>query len=134
MGIRKEQLEPAPTLLMGFPSDKVIPEGSIVLPITVRDPLKQTTIVVRFLIVSYPSIYNAIMGKPSLIAIKAVVLTYYLVMKFSTREGADVVYDDQYESRICYAITVKGKHKETMHITEGAESNKRSKPKLEKGS
>lgn len=133
MSIRNEQLEPTPTLLIGFARDKDILEGSIILLVTIGNPPKQTATIARFLIVSYLSVYNVILGRPSLNVIKAVVSTYNLAMKFPTKEGARVVHGDRYESRMCYAMAVKGKQKEAIHIIEGADSDKTAKPKSEKG-
>ena len=37
---------------------------------------------VEFLIVDKPPVYNVILGRPTLNTLKAVILTYHLVMKF----------------------------------------------------
>lgn len=42
----------------------------------------QITKMVDFLFVDYPSSYNAILGRPTLNRFKAIILTYYLKVKF----------------------------------------------------
>jgi hypothetical protein len=50
---------------------------------------------VDFLVVSQPSIYNAIIGSPSLNKMKAIMSIYHLKMKFPTEEGVGEVRGDQ---------------------------------------
>lgn len=87
MRIGKKHLELAFTPLMGFVDDKVILERSITLSVTANDPLRQSIMIVKFLVVNFLSIYNAILGKRSLNAVKAIISTYHLVMKFPTCKG-----------------------------------------------
>ena len=51
MRIEKEKLDPAPTSLFGFAGDRVFPEGSITLSVIVGDAPKQSTLMVKFLVV-----------------------------------------------------------------------------------
>ena len=62
----------------------MISEGMIKLPLTMGTTPKWTTIQVDFLMVKLPSIYNAILGYPSLWTLKAVVSSYHLMVKFPT--------------------------------------------------
>ncbi|XP_058078628.1 uncharacterized protein LOC131226953 [Magnolia sinica] len=62
---------------------------------------------VDFLIVNVPSVHNVILGRPSLNAMRAVVSTYHLMMKFPTEGGIGYIQGDQCEARRCYAIAVK---------------------------
>ena len=41
MGIAKEKLDPAPTPLLGFAGESVLPEGSVTLPVTEGDAPNQ---------------------------------------------------------------------------------------------
>ncbi len=52
--------------LVGFTSDKVCPVGIITLPIMVRTYLKTVSKTIDFLVVNYPSAYNAIIGQLTL--------------------------------------------------------------------
>ncbi|GAV80816.1 hypothetical protein CFOL_v3_24276 [Cephalotus follicularis] len=66
-----------------------------------------------FLVVDTPSPYNAIIGRPGLNLLEAIVFTRHLLMKFPTRFGVVEVRGDQEVARRCYktAITDKGKGK-----------------------
>lgn len=58
-----------------------------------------------------PSTYNMILGKPFMRMAKLVLLTYHLVMKFSTEVGIGEVRGNQIMARECYLVAVRGKQK-----------------------
>ncbi|GAV71999.1 hypothetical protein CFOL_v3_15488 [Cephalotus follicularis] len=66
-----------------------------------------------FMVVDTPSPYNAIIGRPGLNLMEAIVSTRYLLMKFPTRFGVGEARGDQQVARQCYktAILEKGKDK-----------------------
>ena len=74
MDIEREKLELVSTHLRRFSREKVLPLGSIQLVLTLGDPSCQATTTVRFLIVDAPSSYTVLLIKPSLNAIKAILL------------------------------------------------------------
>ena len=90
MGIRRERLEPVNTHLRGFSGEKVLPLGSIQLVLTLGDPLCQET-TVRFLVVDSLSVYNVLLGRPSLNAIRAILFAYHMVIKLPTANGVGMV-------------------------------------------
>ena len=53
-----------------------------------------------------PSAYNAILGRPSLNAFRAVISNAHLLMKFPTRWGMASLRGDQLEGRRCYATSL----------------------------
>ncbi|KAJ0962231.1 hypothetical protein J5N97_030059 [Dioscorea zingiberensis] len=55
------------------------------------------------------SSYNVILGRPTLNALKAVISTYHLLLKFPTESGSGEVRGDQPLARQCYIATLKGK-------------------------
>ena len=69
---------------------------------------------VDFLLVDQPSAYNAIIGRPTLNAFRAIVFTYHLVMKFPIGDLVGEVKGDQAESQQCYAISTKVAEKHKM--------------------
>ena len=123
MGIAIDKLEPSLNPLLGFAGDRVLPEGCITLPVTAGDAPNQSTVMVRFLVVKCPSVYNVILGRPTLNSLKAVTSTYHLAIKFPTERGVGVVRGDQFEARKCYATTIKdkGKIEEAMHVASAIE-------------
>ncbi|XP_019053346.1 PREDICTED: uncharacterized protein LOC109114723 [Nelumbo nucifera] len=92
--------------------DEVVkPLGRITVPIAARMWSNLARFEHTFLVVATPSPYNAILGQPIRHALRAVVSTYYLAMKFQTDCGVGVIRGDQLESRKCYVAALKGKAK-----------------------
>lgn len=58
MSIAKEKLDLAQTSLLQFDVELVLPEGNITLPVIVGNTPKQLTIMIKFLAVKCPSVYN----------------------------------------------------------------------------
>ncbi|RWV82976.1 hypothetical protein GW17_00055480, partial [Ensete ventricosum] len=85
-----------------FTGDSVSPAGTAVLPVTVGEEPRSKTLLVSFIVVALPSAYNAIIGRPTLNKLRAVVSTYHRIMKFPTRAGVGEVQSDPRESRQCY--------------------------------
>jgi hypothetical protein len=86
---------PVSCYLQGFAGEKVLPLGSIDLPMTAGTYPRQKVITVKFLIVDRVSAYNAIIGRTA------------LSMKFPTEEGVGAVKGDQKEARRCYNLSLK---------------------------
>ena len=72
------------TPLYGFKGDSIYTEGMIVLPTTFGETPTQANRIIEFLVVDKPSTYNAIIGRPTLNALRAVTSTYHLAMKILT--------------------------------------------------
>lgn len=58
--------------------------------------------------VNCPLTYNAILGRPVLNQIKAITLTYHLLMCFPIEKGIREIRGDQVAARECYIATLKG--------------------------
>ena len=91
MGFVPKQLNKFSTLIQSFFESSVILEGTIGLPFMVGIKPRQMTIHIDFLVLNLPSAYNAILGRPSLGALKAMVLSYHWMMKFPTKAGVGQV-------------------------------------------
>ncbi|XP_075674820.1 uncharacterized protein LOC142644014 [Castanea sativa] len=87
MGIIRERLIPTNAPLVSFGGIRVYPLGVVTLSVTVGDYPQQITKDVVFLVVDCSSAYNAILGRPTLNAWKAVTSTYHLMVKFPTEYG-----------------------------------------------
>ena len=95
MRIGREQLIPTNAPLIGFGGTRVHPLGAVTLSVTVGDYPQQITKDVTFLVVDCSSMYNAILGRPTLNSWKTVALTYHLMIKFPTEYGIGEVREDQ---------------------------------------
>ena len=118
MGIGREKLEPVNTHLRGFSRERVLPLGLIQLVLTLGEPPCQATTTTRFLIVDAPSAYNMLLGRPSLNAIKAVPLTYHMILKFPTIHGVGTVRGDQRVAMECYTASMKQRAVDNVNVGE----------------
>ncbi|GAV74316.1 hypothetical protein CFOL_v3_17796 [Cephalotus follicularis] len=111
--IAVDQLKPVKTPLVGFAGEMVHPLGSIDLSVVVGTAPRQTQVQMTFLVVDTPSPYNAIIGRPRLNLMEAIVSTRHLLMKFPITFGVGEARGDQQVSRQCYksAIMDRGKDK-----------------------
>ena len=66
MGINRARLIPTNAPLVGFGGSRVLPVGSIMLSVMVGDYPQQITKDVTFLVVDCSSVYNGILGRPTL--------------------------------------------------------------------
>ena len=107
IGIGRERLEPVITHLRGFSGEKVLPLGSKQLVLTLGEPPCQATMTARFLIEDTQSAYNMLLGRPSLIAIKAIPSAYHMMIKFPTVSRVGMVRGDQRVARECYSASMK---------------------------
>ncbi|XP_019051723.1 PREDICTED: uncharacterized protein LOC109114090 [Nelumbo nucifera] len=107
--VRESNIQPMSTPLVGFNGEEVKPLGRISVPVEVGMWPNITRFKHTFLVVATPSPYNAIIGRPINHALRAVVSTYYLAMKFPMDFGVGVVWGDQLKSRKCYIVALKEK-------------------------
>ncbi|XP_075674722.1 uncharacterized protein LOC142643880 [Castanea sativa] len=81
------RLRPFESPLVSFSGDRVYPKGIVTLKVTIGAYPKQQTRHLDFLVVDCPSSYNVIIGRPTLNQWKATTSTYYLKIKFPTKDG-----------------------------------------------
>jgi hypothetical protein len=93
--------------LVGFTGEKVLLVGTISLLLTAGSAPREKTVMADFLVVDRPSAYNAIVGRPTLNKLMAVMSTYHLKMKFPIDHGTGMVKGNQREARQCYNLTLK---------------------------
>ena len=119
MGINKARLIPTNAPLVGFGGTRVLPVGAITLSVTVGDYSQQITKDVTFLVVDCSSVYNGILGRPTLNSWKAATSTYHLMIKFSTEYGIGKLRGDQVAARECYIAMLEFEdYQQTMYIGE----------------
>ena len=106
MKISPQSLRAVASPLYGFTGDSIFLEGSIELAVSFGKEPTRSTAMSTFMVVKGRSSYNAIIGCPTLVAVKAVTSIYHLSMKFPTPRGIRVVRRNQYEARMCYTTSV----------------------------
>ncbi|KAK3003139.1 hypothetical protein RJ639_018274 [Escallonia herrerae] len=109
MNIPTDRLRKMDTPLYGFSNHPVAAEGIIALPVAIGTPPAQANFILDFVVVKVPSAYNAILGRPALNQLQAVVSTYHLKMKFPTEHGIGEVKGDQTIARQCYVTSCRPK-------------------------
>ncbi|KAJ8464738.1 hypothetical protein OPV22_027290 [Ensete ventricosum] len=106
LGLTDLDLTPLTSTLTGFTGDSISPMGTTTIPVTFGGEPRSKTLLVSFMVVKLPSAYNAIIGRPTLNRLRAVVSTYHRVLTFLTRAGVGEVKSDTRESRQCYLTTI----------------------------
>ncbi|KAK2998191.1 hypothetical protein RJ639_023764 [Escallonia herrerae] len=124
MNISMDRLRKMDTPLYGFSNHSVAAEGIITLPVAIGTPPAQANFMLDFVVVKVPSAYNAILGRPALNRLQAVVSTYHLKMKFPTEHGIGEVKGDQTTARQCYVTSCRSKNKEALIIEDLREDTK----------
>lgn len=99
-------LTPIQTPLHEFTGECVRAVGTICLPITIGDGPEKATRMVKFIVVDRLSVYNVILGRPTLNALKVVVSTYHMLMKFPNPNGIGIFKGDQERAKKCYVEAV----------------------------
>ena len=107
MGISQDRIKPFGLPMVGFTGEQVQTMGLISLPVTCGTSLRQSTVMVDFLVVDRPSAYNIIIGWPTLNKLKAVTSTYHLMMKFPTKQGLGELRGNQIIAQRCYNTSLK---------------------------
>ena len=107
MSIPDGRLGPIGSPLVGFTDDAIPMEGVITLTVVAGRYPRQSRALVDFLVVKEPLAYNAILDRPDLNALRAIVLTYHLKLKFPTNQKIGEVRGDQALARHCYNIALQ---------------------------
>ena len=105
--IESPKITPYTTPLIGFAEDMVIPKGIITLPVTLGKVLHRVIHMIDFLIIDYQGAYNIILGRPFLVATKAVVSMYYLAMKVPAAHEVITIKGDQQSAHGYYSVASK---------------------------
>ncbi|XP_009389876.1 uncharacterized protein LOC103976409 [Musa acuminata AAA Group] len=106
LGLSRDNMKPVSSALTGFTGDSISPLGAITLPLTLGAPSRSKTTITTFLVIDLPAAYNAILGRPTLNKIRAVISTYYQTVKFPTHAGTGEIAGSPRESRRYYLTAV----------------------------
>ncbi|XP_021766311.1 uncharacterized protein LOC110730796 [Chenopodium quinoa] len=108
MNIGRQYLKPVSYPVIGFNGSTVRPEGSIVLPVKLGDGPHARDVMGEFLVVDVKSAYNAIIGRPIIHDMQAIVSTYHLAIAYvSNSRVVEKVYGGQVMSKACYVTALK---------------------------
>ena len=107
MRISPRSLRAAASPPHGFTGDSIFSKGSIELAILFGEEPTRSTAMSNFMVVKTRSSYNAILGRPTLVAMKVVTSIYHLCLKFPTPRGIRVVRGNHYDARMCYTTSIR---------------------------
>ncbi|KAK3022791.1 hypothetical protein RJ639_046893 [Escallonia herrerae] len=116
MNIPTDRLRKIDTPLYGFSNHPVVAEGIIALPVVIGTPPAQANFMLDFVVIKVPSVYNVILGRPTLNQLQAVMSTYHFKIKFPTKHGIGEAKEDQTTTRQCYVTSCRSKNKEALII------------------
>ncbi|XP_074374330.1 uncharacterized protein LOC141714711 [Apium graveolens] len=111
MDIGDRRLENSRTPLYGFTGNEVHVVGTIDMPILFGSPPCQIWKMVKFHVISASSSFNAILGRTTITALRAITSISHLKMKFPTDFGVGEMIGDQVTTRECYLTTVSPRKK-----------------------
>ena len=116
-----------PTLLVKFNGSGTQSLGMIELPVLIETHPQQVSTMTNFIVVGTLSVYNVILGRPTL---KSVVSTYSLVVKFPTPQGAEILRGDQATAWSCYVTSLR---KDAVSETLAVEESRKGRDKPSRG-
>ncbi|MCS5023637.1 hypothetical protein L2V44_14195, partial [Staphylococcus aureus] len=112
MGLTEQDLQPYPGVIYGFNGSIKRPAGTISLLLKVGKKPLQGSALINFCVLKVDSLHNAIMGRPSLNRLRAIVDTYSLTMKYPTLHGVGTVRGVNILTSACYQVAIKeAKHR-----------------------
>ncbi|VFQ68976.1 unnamed protein product [Cuscuta campestris] len=103
----RSMLRPLQTPLSGFTGASIEAEGQITLPVTLGSGNRTVTKQMRFVVVDIKCVHNAILGRPGINQVMAIISMAHLCMKFYTPCGIGEERGDQKNARSCYLEAVK---------------------------
>ncbi|MCI09265.1 hypothetical protein A2U01_0030349, partial [Trifolium medium] len=128
LGLKKKNLHSYEgTDLQGFNGSIIRPWGFINLPFTfenkeIRNSKK--TVTVQFLVIQCNSVYNCILGRPTLAALGAVPSTVHMKMKYHNDKGEVVTIEaDMVRAKKCHQTMQKVDKATTVIVTKQAHTN-----------
>lgn len=95
------------TTIIGFTGAALAPLGQVSLPVSMGDYPAITTGSVYFLVIDAPSVYNVILGRPSLNRFQAVVSMFHIKIKFPVNELIGEVRGEQLGARRSYVEALR---------------------------
>ncbi|KAL5578855.1 hypothetical protein UlMin_011297 [Ulmus minor] len=110
------KFEPIKSALYGFTGDSTHSEGVLNLAVELGTHPCQHIQSVEFVVVDCSSSYNAIIGHPTLNAIRAITSTYHLLVKFPTVGGIGILKGDQQALRDIYEAANRSSNTHRINV------------------
>nr|XP_025703120.1 uncharacterized protein LOC112803883 [Arachis hypogaea] len=88
LGLHNGNLQTHCNSVTGLGDNFLKPDGSITLPITIGTGNQRKTILSEFVVLKDSTAYNVILGRKTINDFSAVIITKYLLMKFTTDDGS----------------------------------------------
>ena len=114
--LENQDLTKYDSLLVSFDERVVIPQGQISFPVS----MEGKEVIVTFIVVNSFSPYTAILGRPWIHAMGAILLTRHMKVKFHTERGVAIVRRNLRVAWQCLVVAAHWKDEQTEHkeITE----------------
>ena len=131
LGLENQDLTKYDSLLVSFDERVVIPQGQISFPVSIEGK----EVIVTFIVVNSFSPYTAILGRPWIHAMGAILLTLHMKVKFHTERGVAIMRRNLRVAWQCLVIAAHWKDEQTEHkeITEETPLSQLQKHRGEKG-
>lgn len=111
--LSREVFKPTNIPFYELSSYNVQPLRCVEFLVTASNHLTQQIVHTNFLVVDTTSVYNIIIGQPTLNALQVIMSTYHLAMKFPITVGVGVVYSSQVKACKCYALPLQRKREQS---------------------
>ena len=94
---------------------------SLLTTLTAGTAPANRTLLTTLIVVDCPSAYNAVIGRPILVDLRAVTSIWHLTMKFPTDAGVGYILGNQREARECYNASITKAKKGVLRDVPGKE-------------
>ncbi|XP_070019889.1 uncharacterized protein [Nicotiana sylvestris] len=95
-----DQIIPASQVLNGFNMASETTKGEIILLVNMAGTIQDT----KFHVIEGDMRYNALLGRPWIHSMRAVLSTLYQMMKFPTKDGVKIVYGEQHAAKEMFVV------------------------------
>lgn len=100
-------LKPVDAPLYSFSNHSIRPNKGVKLLVTAGCHPTQAIVLSNFLVMDTLGVNNAMIGRPTLNALRIVASTYHLALKFLTLTKVRFVHGNQVKAHCCYALALK---------------------------
>ena len=110
-GLKDQDFTKYDSPLLSFDGRVVIPQGQISLPVN----MEGKEVMVTFIVVNLFSSYTAILERPWIHTMGAILSTLHMKVKFRTKYGVATVRGNQQVAQQCLVATIRWKDEQAKH-------------------